>query len=127
MSFDEGLNEVAQALDEAVAHLLPTNPDQVPIQQEPTQDPLPCLIYNSESESDSNIKLDPDLPWREVQDILSFQLREAIRNPQPTKNECFPLQNDTPPPDPIDNDDRDRLLRQLSQLCFTPWIRYTIV
>ena len=46
MAFDEGLNKVAQALDEAVAYLLPTNSDQVPIQQEPAQDPLPYLIYN---------------------------------------------------------------------------------
>ena len=85
MAFDEGLNKVAQALDEAVACPLPTNPNQVPIQQEPTQDHLPYLIYNLESESDSDIKLDPHLPWREVQDIPSFQLREAIRNPQPTE------------------------------------------
>ena len=109
MVFNEGLNEVGQALDEAVACLLPTNPDQVPIQQEPTQDPLPYLIYNLENKPDSNIELDPNLPWREVQDIPSFQLREAIRNPQPTENDSFPLQNDTPPPDPIDNDDRDGL------------------
>ena len=109
MAFGKGLNKVAQALDEAVAQLLPKNPDQVPIQQEPAQDPLAYLIYNSESEPDSDIKLDPNLPWREVQDIPSFQLREAIRNPQPTENDSFPLQNDTPPPDPIDNDDRDGL------------------
>ena len=51
MTFDEGQNEVAQALDEAVACLIPTNPNQVPIQQEPTQDPLPYLVYNLESES----------------------------------------------------------------------------
>ena len=109
MAFDEELNEVAQALDEAVASLLPTIPDQVPIQQEPTQDPLPYLVYNSESEPDSNNELDPNFPWREIQDIPCFQLREAIRNPQPTENDSFPLQNDTPPPDPSDNDDRDRL------------------
>ena len=109
VAFDERLNEVAQAFDDAVAHLLTTNPNQVPLQQEPTQDPLPYLIYNSESEPDSDIELDPNLPWREVQDIPSFQLREAIQNPQPTENYSFPVQNDTPPPDPIDNDDRDRL------------------
>ena len=34
MAFDEGLNEVTQALDEVVAHLLPANPNQVPIQQD---------------------------------------------------------------------------------------------
>ena len=66
MAFDEGLNEVAQALDKAVAHLLPTNPDQVPIQQEPTKDPLPSLVYNLKSEPDSDIELDPDLSWTEV-------------------------------------------------------------
>ena len=109
MAFNEGLNEVALALDEAVAHLLPTNSYQVPIQQEPSQDPLPYLIYNLESELDSNIEWDSDLPWREVQDIPSFKLREAIRNPQPTENNSFPLQNDASPPDPIDSDDRDRL------------------
>ena len=109
MALDEGLNEVAQALDEAVACLLATNPNEVPIQQEPAQDPLPYLIYNLESEPDRDIELDPDLPWREVQDIHSFQLREAIRNPRPTENDSLPLQNDTPPPDLIDNDDRDGL------------------
>ena len=109
MAFDEGLKEVGQALDEALVCLLPTNPDQVPIQQEPAQDPLPYLICNSESEMDSNIELDPNLPFREVQDISSFWLREAIRNPQPTENDSFPLQNDTPLPDPIDNNDRDGL------------------
>ena len=109
MTFDEGLNEVAQAFDEAVACLLPTNPNQVPIQQEPTQDPLPYLIYNWESDPDSNIELDPNLSWREVQDIPSFQLGEAIRNLQPTENDFFPLQNDTSSPDPNDNDDRDGL------------------
>ena len=84
MAFSEGLNEVAMALDEAVACLLATNPDQILIQQEPAQDPLPYLVYNSESELDSNIELDPNLPWREVQGIPFFQLREAIRNLQPT-------------------------------------------
>ena len=52
MVFNERLNEVAQALDEAVAHLLPTNPNQVPIQQDPTQDPLPH----------NNNEPDPDFP-----------------------------------------------------------------
>ena len=42
-----------------------------------------------ESGLDSNDKLDPNLPWREVQDIPSFQLREAIRNVQPTENNSF--------------------------------------
>ena len=68
LAFNEGLNGVAQAYDEAVAHLLPTYPNQVLIEQEPTEDPLPYLIYNSESEPDSDIELDPNLPWREVQD-----------------------------------------------------------
>ena len=89
MAFDEGLNKAAQALDEAVAHLLPTNPDQVPIQEEPAQVTLSYLIYNSESDSDSNIKLDPNLPWRKVQNITSFQLREVIRNPQPIEKQLF--------------------------------------
>ena len=62
MAFDEGLNEVAQALDEAVAHLLPTNPNQVPIQQEPAQDPLPYLIYNSESEPTVILSWTPGSP-----------------------------------------------------------------
>ena len=49
MAFNEELKELAQVLDEAVACLLPTNPNQVPKQQEPALDPLPYLIYNSES------------------------------------------------------------------------------
>ena len=109
MAFSEDLNKVALALDKAVAHLLPTNPDCVPIQQIPTQNPLPHLVYNSESELDSDDELDPNLPWREVQDIPSFQLRETKRNPQPTENDSFPFPDDTAPPDPIDNDDRDEL------------------
>ena len=124
MAFNEGLNEVAQALDKAVAHLLLTNPDQVPIQQEPTQDPLPYLIYNLESEPDSNIELDPNLSWTEVHNIPSLQLREAIRNPQPTENNYFPLQNDTSPPDPTDNDDRDRLWGDWAS-CVSPCRSYT--
>ena len=40
--FDEELNEVTQALDEAVAHLLPPPPNQVPPQQGHTQT-LPTL------------------------------------------------------------------------------------
>ena len=38
-------------------------------QQDPTPDPLPHLVYNSESEPDSVNELHPDLPWRAVQDI----------------------------------------------------------
>ena len=74
LAFNEKLNEVAQALDEAVAHLLPIDPNQVPSQQDPTQDPLPHLVYNSDSEQDSDNEIDPDLPWTEVQDDPSFQL-----------------------------------------------------
>ena len=96
LAFDEELDEVAQALDEAVGQLLPPSPDQVPLQQDPTQDCLPHLVYNSESELDSDNELDPDLSWREVQDIPSFQLREAMRNPQhPTENDSFSFQNTT--------------------------------
>ena len=82
MTFNEGLNKVAQALDEAVAHLLPTNPNQVPVQQEPTQHPLPYLIYNSKTELDSNVKLDLISPGEKSRTSPSFLLREAIRNPQ---------------------------------------------
>ena len=81
LAFNEELNQLTQALDEAVACLLPTDPDQVPSQQDPTQDPLSHLVYNSDSELDSDNELDPDLSWREVKDIPSFQLREARRNP----------------------------------------------
>ena len=110
MAFDEELKEVALVLDEAVAPPItpPSNPNQVPIQQDPTQDPLPHLIYNLESELDSN-EWDPDLPWRDIQDIPSFQLREVRRNLQPTKNDSFSFQNDTPPPDLTENIDRDGL------------------
>ena len=67
MAFNEELNEVSQVLDEAVAHLLPPPPDpnQVPLQQYPAQDPLPHLTYNLESKPDSDDELDPDIPWRE--------------------------------------------------------------
>ena len=89
MAFDEELNEVAQALDEAIAHLLPPPPNEVVPQQDPAQDPLPHLVYNSESKPDSDNELDPDLPWGEVHDIPSFPLRELIRNPQPTESDSF--------------------------------------
>ena len=56
-------------MDEAVAHPLPTNPNQVPIQQIPVQNPLPQLVYNLESELDSDDELDPNILWREVWDI----------------------------------------------------------
>ena len=71
MAFDEELSEVAQVLDEVAVHLLltPLNPNQVPLQQDPAQDPLPHLIYNLESEPDSDDELEPHLHWREVQDI----------------------------------------------------------
>ena len=110
MAFDEELNEVVWALDDAIAHLLPPAPDQVVPQQDPTHDPLPHLVYNSESEPDRDNELDPDLPWREVQDIPSFQLREAVRNTQlPIENDFFSFQNTTPPLNLIDNYDRDGL------------------
>ena len=80
MAFNKDLDGVAQTLDEAVSCLLPINPEQAPIQQNPAQNPLPHLVYNSDSELDSNGELDPDCPWREVHDIPSFQLREAIGN-----------------------------------------------
>ena len=106
MAFDEGLNEVAQALDDTVAcNYYPQTLIKFKYKRTPTHDPLPYLIYNSENEPGSDIELDPNLPWREIQDIPSFQLREAISNPQLTENDSFPLQNDTPSPDPIDNDD----------------------
>ena len=89
LAFDEELNKVAQILDEAVAHLLP--PNQVLPQQGHAQALLPHLVYNSESEPDSDNELDPDLPWREVQDIPSFLLMDIMRNPpqKPTENNSF--------------------------------------
>ena len=39
LAFDEKLNEVAQALDEAVSHLSLPTPDQVLLQQDPTETP----------------------------------------------------------------------------------------
>ena len=109
LAFSKDLNEVAQALDEAVACLLPTNPNQVPPQQDPAQDPSPHLIYSSDSEPDSDNELEPDVPWREVQDIPSFQLREVTGNQQPTENDSFSFQNYIPPPNLIDGHDRDGL------------------
>ena len=44
--------------------------------------------------------MDPDLPWREVQDILSFKLMNIMRNPpqQPSENNShFSLQSNTLP------------------------------
>ena len=77
--------------------------------QNPTQNPLPHLVYDSDSEPDSDGELHPVLPWREVHDIPSFQLREAIGNQQPTENDSFSLWNDTSPLDIIYNNARDRL------------------
>ena len=90
---------MAQALDEAIAHLLPSHPNQVLPQQGHTQDHPPHLLYNSESEQDSDNELGPDFPWREVQDIPSFWLMSIMRSPpqQPTENNSpFSLQNATP-------------------------------
>ena len=98
LAFDEDLNEVAQALDEAVAGLLLPNSNKIPPQQDPAQDPSPHLVYNSDSELDSDNEPDPDFPWREVQEITSFQLREARGNQQPIENDSFYFQNVTPPP-----------------------------
>ena len=112
LTFDEELNEVDQALDDAVACLLLPPPDQVLPQQGLTQGPLPHLLYNSESKPDSDSEMDLDLPWREVQDIPSFQLMNIMRNPPqlPTENNSkFSLQNDTPPLNITDNHDRDGL------------------
>ena len=95
-------------MDEAIAYLLPPPPNQVLLQQDLAQDPLPHLVYSSESEPDSDNELDLDLPWRQVQDIPSFQLREVRRNQQPTENDSFSFENDTPP-DLTDSIDRDRL------------------
>ena len=111
MAFDEELNEVTQALDEAVAHLLLPPPDQVPPQQGHIQAPLPHLLYNSESELDSDDDMDPDLLWRDVQDIPLFWLMRIMRNsPQqpvlPENNSYSSLQNVTSPPHISDNNDR---------------------
>ena len=115
LAFDEQLNEVAQALDDAVAHLLPP-PQSSSATTGPCTGsctgPLPHLIYNSESELDSYNEMDQDLPVREVQDIPSFQLMNIMRNPlqQPTENNSpFSLQNTTPPLNITDNHDRDGL------------------
>ena len=61
------------------------------------------------SELDSDNEPDPDLLWREVLDIPSFQLREAIGNQQPTENDSFSLKNTTSPPSLSDSHDRDGL------------------
>ena len=77
MAFGEKLDRAVQLLDEAVTHLLTPTPDHVLPQLDTAWDPLPHLVYNSESKSDSDSKLDPDLPWREVRDIPSFQLQAS--------------------------------------------------
>ena len=58
--------------------------------------------------------MDPDLPWRDVQDIPSFLLMSVMRNSpqQPVLTETnshLSLQNATPPPNISDNNDRDGL------------------
>ena len=66
--------------------------------------------HTSFSELDNDNELDPALPWREVQGIPSFQLREAISNPQqPNENDSFSFQNTAPPLNLIDNYDEDGL------------------
>ena len=58
--------------------------------------------------------MDPDLPWREVQDIPSFWLmrimRDSPQQPVLTENNSpLSLQNATSPPNIFDNLDRDGL------------------
>ena len=58
--------------------------------------------------------MEPDFPWRGVQDIPSFRLMSIMRNPPqqpvPTENNSpFSLQNATSPPNISDNHDRDGL------------------
>ena len=79
LAFDEELNEVAQVLDDAAVHLLPS-PQSSSATIGPCSGPLPHIPYTSESEPDSDNEMDPDLPWREVQDIPSFWLMNIIRN-----------------------------------------------
>ena len=108
LAFNQELNEVTQMLDDMVACLLPPAPNQVLLQQ----DPLPHLVYNSESELDSDNELDPDIHWREIQDVPSFWLMNIMRNlpQQPTENNSpFSLQNATLPSNLTDNHDRDGL------------------
>ena len=61
LAIDEELNEVAQALDDAVAHLLPPPPIKF-CHNRALLSSLPHLLYNSESELDSDNEMDPDLP-----------------------------------------------------------------
>ena len=74
--------------------------------------PLPHLLYNSESEPDSDNEMDPDLHWRKVQDIPSLWLmrimRDSSQQPVLTENNSpLSLQNATSPPNISDNHDRD--------------------
>ena len=106
LAFDEELNEVSQALDEAMAHLLPP----LLIKFHYNRIPHKTSYHTKFSELESDNELDPALPWREVQGIPSFQLREAMRNPQqPTENGSFSFQNTALPLNLIDNYDRDGL------------------
>ena len=111
LAFDEELNEVAQALDDAVAHLLPPPLIMFCHKRAPHR-PYHTYSNNSESELDSDNEMDLDLPWREVQDIPSFWLMNIMKNPQqpPAENNSpFSLQNDNPPHNITDNHDRDGL------------------
>ena len=72
LAFGEELNEVTQAFDEAVVHLLPPPPDQqhtppvVPQHGPPLQDNAlaapPGLLDNSESEPESDDEMDQGSP-----------------------------------------------------------------
>ena len=125
LAFDKELNKIAQTLDEAVAHLLPPPPDQqqtwpVTPQHVPPhrgiQKPLPQGCYKTlKSEPDSDDEMDPNLPWRDVQDVPFFLLMNIMRNARhqldpieynilDIENSLYlSLQNTPPPPNDSNN------------------------
>ena len=88
LTLDDVLGEVFQALDEAVAHLLPppltsNRPHLLPLSKSIHHRAMhkllpPGLLSNFESESDSDDEMDQEFPWRNIQDIPSFQLMNIM-------------------------------------------------
>ena len=87
------LDEAMQALDGAVAHLLLPPPDQhqtlpvaspCPFTSRPSTSHPKGLVYNSESDPDSDDDMEQDLPWRDIQGIPSFHVMNIMKYaPQP--------------------------------------------
>ena len=79
------------------------------------------MLYKSESEPDSDEEMDQDLPWRDIQDIPSFQLMNITKNapqqPDPIEYNILDIEtslylslhNTTLPPNNSENNARNEL------------------